>query len=244
MKITELSQLELLQGSFTLIYVLISLIIGILFCGKYFSTKRIEHITLGFSWIFLSSAWWGTTMQFLSIVLFSKTISLFLWMFLANVGIPIAILFWIYSISHIMYKENEKQILLLFMAICVPYEIILLALLFTDPNLVGTQVATFNTISKPYIIVFQLFAIFTAFLTGVVFSIKSMKVDDKEIKWKGRILLIAFISFLIGTIGDALLALSEVPLVIVRLILISSSIEYYLAWFLPDRLKEWLIGPE
>jgi phosphoglycerol transferase MdoB-like AlkP superfamily enzyme len=143
-----------------------------------------------------------------------------------------------------MYKEYEKQILLLFLAICVPYEIILLVLLFTDPNLVGTQVATFNTISKPYIIVFQLFAILTAFITGVVFSIKSMKVDEKEIKWKGRILLTAFISFLIGCLCDALLALSEVPLVIVRLILISSSIEYYLAWFLPDRLKEWLIKTE
>ena len=237
MKITELSQLELLQGSFTLIYVIISLIIGCLFCIKYISSKKIELITLGFAWIFLSSAWWGTTAQFLSIIFFSRTISLFWWLLLGNFGIPIAILCWIYSISHIMYAENEKKILLLFLAICVPYEIILLVLLFTDPTLVGTQVATFNTISRPYIIVFQMFALISAVITGIIFSVKSMKVDDKEIKWKGRILFIAFISFFIGSLCDALLALSEVPLVIIRLILISSSIDYYLAWFLPDRLK-------
>ena len=74
------------------------------------------------------------------------------------------------------------------------------------------------------------------------FSVKSIKVDDPEIKWKGKFLLIAWFSFTIGAILDAALPLTEITLIIVRLILISSSIEFYLGFFLPDQLAKRLIG--
>ena len=88
---------------------------------------------------------------------------------------------------------------------------------------------------------FQIFAVFTTLVTGILFSKESMKVKDPLIKLKGKFLLVAFISFTIGALLDALLAFTPLNLVIVRLILISSAIEYYFGFFVPKRLANWII---
>ena len=70
----------------------------------------------------------------------------------------------------------------------------------------------------------------------MLFSIKSIKVDDPEVKLKGKFLLIGFLSFSAASIMDALIADQLIILLIARLILISSAIEYYLGFFLPKAL--------
>ena len=244
MELKDLTILELLHGTFTLTLVIISIIIGIKILIKYFSTKRIEHVTLGLAWIFLSSAWWGSTFTFLSIIFFARTLDNFTFFLIGNLFIPIALMAWIYSLSHIIYPELEKKIVMLFLVICVPYEITLIIFLLIDPNIIGTKVGTFNSIPNFFVMIFDIFALLTTIITGILFSRLSLKVDDPEIKWRGRFLLIAFISFSIGAGLDALLPLTEIPLIIVRLILISSAIEYYLGWFLPDPIANWLIKEE
>ena len=68
-----------------------------------------------------------------------------------------------------------------------------------------------------------------------------MKVDIKVIQWRGRFMLIAFISFTIGALFDSAIPMSSLTIVLIRLLLISSAIEYYLGFFFPDRLANWLI---
>lgn len=65
--------------------------------------------------------------------------------------------------------------------------------------------------------------------------------DNRNVKIHAKFLLIAFLSFCIAAILEVVLNFSELPLVIIILIFISSVIEYYYGWFLPKRLEKLLL---
>jgi len=69
-------------------------------------------------------------------------------------------------------------------------------------------------------------------------SIKSIKVNNPEVQLKGKILLLGFMSFSIASVLDATVSDITFILIIIRLILISSAVEYYLGFFLPKVLAK------
>ena len=75
-------------------------------------------------------------------------------------------------------------------------------------------------------------------IPGILIARESLKSEDREIKLKGRFLLIAFISWTIGALMDAALDPNIITLTIARLILISSAIEFYCGFLLPERIKK------
>jgi len=236
----ELEYLEQVNSIFTLIFVIISILLGVRILLKYFSLKRKELLTIGFAWIFLTSAWWGGIYAFMSISFFNQQPSTYIFLFLSNIFVPLALICWIFSLVHIFYQEKEKTIITIVILIYLSYDILIIALLSIRTELVGTIEGNIN--SKPTIIplLFLFSAIITTIFTGLLFSIKSIKVDDPEIKLKGVILLIGFLSFSAAGIMDSLIA-DELPLLIIaRLILISSAIEYYLGFFLPKKISNRL----
>lgn len=125
--------------------------------------------------------------------------------------------------------------------ICFSYEVAFIIILIVNPDFIGTTV-NIGTFSIA-IFLFNIFSIFTTIITGILFTRKSMESDDKKTQWKGRFLIIAFISFTIGSTLEVMLFFDppEIIRTIVRIILISSTIEYYLGFFLPDRFAAWLI---
>ena len=238
MKIQDLNQLEILHGTFTLIFIVISILLGIRIFLKYFTYKQKQLITVGLTWIFLSSGWWGSGFSFLSILLIQQPLDQFTYLLIGNVFIPIAIICWIYSFTSLAYPNLKKKLLITYSVICTIFEIYLIISLLIDPNSIGIITGTFY--SQPSLIpmVFLLFAIITTIVTGILFSRNSIRSDKLEVHRKGIILLIAFISFTVGAFMDAVITLTPVTLIIVRLILISSAIEYYFGFLLPERLAK------
>ncbi|MHA1488443.1 MAG: hypothetical protein ACTSRI_02170 [Promethearchaeota archaeon] len=240
--LADLNDLEILQGSFTLTFVLISIILGLIILLKFFSLRKKELIFVGLAWIFLSSAWWGSSFSFLFIVLFDYTFEPFLFLFISNVFIPVAVVCWMYTIGHLMYPESKKIIVSIFLTISILYEIVLISLLIIDPALIGTIKGTFYYQPELIPMVFQMFALLVTIVTGILFSSRSLKSSDLEVKWKARFLLFGFILFTIGAGMDAAITLTPLTLVIVRLLLIISSIFYFLGFLLPDRISKLLIA--
>jgi hypothetical protein len=83
-------------------------------------------------------------------------------------------------------------------------------------------------------------------VTGTLFARRSLRSDNEEVKLKGKLLLAAFLSFSIGAILDSMIGgilgdndpLLPIMVVIVRIILISSAIEFYGGFILPKWLKD------
>ena len=90
-------------------------------------------------------------------------------------------------------------------------------------------------------------------ITGIIFAQKSIKSDDREIKLKGKLLRAAFISFTVAAVFDSLLGaifedptdpLLSIMVVIVRILLIFSALEFYGGFLLPRWMKEVFIKKE
>ncbi|MFX1363678.1 MAG: hypothetical protein ACFFCE_09280 [Promethearchaeota archaeon] len=232
----QLSDIDRVNGIFALIFITISIIIGFRILLKYITLKRKELFTIGLAWIFLSSAWWGGAASFLWMIFTDERLSLIPFLIMSNMFIPIALICWIYSVVHIFYTESEKIITFLVIIVCAIYDLLILVFLFIDTDLVGHIEGDINAVPTLFPLIFQIGAILTALITGSLFSIKSIKIDDPEVKLKGKILLIGFISFSFAAFMDAIIADITVFLIITRIILISSSIEYYIGFFLPKIL--------
>jgi len=131
--------------------------------------------------------------------------------------------------------------MVIYLIICLIYEIILVYLIITDPDQVVTIISTFNSKYNLYPYLFSIFGILTFNITGILFAKKSLRSEDLKIRWKSKFLLFAFILFTIGAIFDAGIRMDVITLVIVRSILIVSSILYYMGFLLPDKIANLLI---
>jgi hypothetical protein len=77
-------------------------------------------------------------------------------------------------------------------------------------------------------------------IIGFVFVKESLKSDKPEIRLKGKLLFLAFLSFIIGTTTE-IINLPLIIIVIGRVILIFSAFAYYCGFMLPRWIKELLL---
>ncbi|MBD3255087.1 MAG: hypothetical protein GF383_08330 [Candidatus Lokiarchaeota archaeon] len=240
MAITDLNEFQIISGTFSVIFVVISLIIGASILRKYLSKKEKTFITVGLTWIFISSPWWPRSIDFILRIFFDSFLSEFAYLFLGIAFIPVALMCWIYSFCVFVYPNYKSKILTVFILIFIVYEFFLLLFLFTNPKLIGFVDGFYAEFSL-FTISYQFFAIITFLITGILFTRESLKSMDQRIRWKGRFLLIAFISFTISALYESAAPLTTLSLALIRILLISSALEYYLGFFLPEFISKRLI---
>jgi len=105
----DLSQLVILRAVFTLAFVLVSMIVGIRILSKYFAYKKKELITVGLTWIFISSAWWPLAFTFLGILLFNYALEPTVYLYLMTAFIPLALISWVYSFANLVYPSKKEK---------------------------------------------------------------------------------------------------------------------------------------
>ncbi|TXT61045.1 MAG: conserved membrane protein of unknown function [Promethearchaeota archaeon] len=231
---------DILKGSLSLVFVIIAIIIGVRILTKYFSLKRKELITVGLTLIFLSSAWWGSAVSFVAYIFFGYSLNEFQFFLLGDAFIAIALISWIYSFTTLTYPEIKKPVLIIYFVIAIAYEIFLFSFLFIDPSVIGT-IETFNSDHSIIPLIFLLFCILTFLITGILFSRESMKSTDPKVRLKGKFILVGMVSFCFGAIFDAGIPLESIWLILVRILLISSAIEYYIGFLLPKKLSDFFL---
>jgi hypothetical protein len=70
---------------------------------------------------------------------------------------------------------------------------------------------------------------------------ESFKSNDQKHRWKGKFLLLAFISLTISLVCEGLMELTPSIYLFIKILHISSAFEYYLGFFLPDKIANLLI---
>ncbi len=240
MALESLSELDILHGTFTLMFVILSIIVGLIILFKAISLKRRELISVGLTLALLSSAWWQSAFAFLFYILFDYMLDTFTYLFIGNFFVPIVFISWMYMFLEFGYPHLKKKIMILVLIICIPFEIFLVIFLFTDPSIIGTRIGLFYYAPSLYALVFQISVILIVIITGILFSIKSIKSADAKIAWKGRFFLMAILCFAAGAILDMGITINPIILVIDRIFLMTSSILFYLGFLLPDSITKLL----
>ncbi|MFX1345739.1 MAG: hypothetical protein ACFFBC_12625 [Promethearchaeota archaeon] len=246
---------DVLQGSFSLIFVVISLIIGITILTKYFEHKNRLFILVGISWIGVANPWIPDSVSFLMQLIVQEWLPRGWYFIIGNVFIPIALLTWLIAYTDMIKRKAQKKVILITVLLSILFEIGFFVLFFIDLDLIGiiNPDRPFTVDFGIFITIYLLVVILVMVVTGVSFAQKSVKSDDREVRLKGKLLRAAFITFTIAAILDSLLGtifedptdpLLAIMVVIVRILLIISALEFYGGFLLPRWMKEIFLKKE
>ena len=234
-----LSGIEILNGSLSLIFVIITVLIALLFLVKYRQYKSKLILLFGIILLLLISSWYASSSSFI-IALFNGTgymTSPQAYFIIGFIPLPIVAFIWSIAFTDLVYQTKKKIFRMVFGIMGIIMELIFFILLFIDPKLIGEVISPIDADYNLFITIYQFFLVLYMLITGILFGKESKKVDDAEINLKGTLLILAFISFVLGAILEILSGLSIVILIIARLILISSSFEFYGGFILPEWMK-------
>lgn len=232
---------DYVQGGFSLIFVVISILIGLIFIIKYLQYENLQLLLVGLVWIGLASPWFPDSINFI-FVFFTNPIPVRLNLIIGNSFLPIVALIWVKAFTDLIYKEKQKLFLIIFAIIAIIFEIYFIISLVVAPSLIGSFL--YGPFQIVYFPLFELFliiyiAVFT--ITGIIFGRESLKSEDIDIQLKGKFLIVAFMSFAVGAILDSIIPREAYLVIITRLILISASLEFYFGFIPPDWLKKLFI---
>ncbi len=237
-----LELVELLQGGFALIYFIITLIVGLKIASRYFENKNIEYLLIGITWIGLAMVWSSDAFNFVLIVLLnSDPLSSEAYLIIGIGFIPVYVLCWLYAFTELLYKNYQKKIVLLSFIYLLIYEAFFWYFLFSDISILGTFKGPFYIEYNYFVIITSILVILIFIITATKFSLASLKSENPEHVLRGKLLLVAVYSFAIAALLDSSIPLSPLIVVITRLILITSSIEFYMAFVLPKWVKNLFI---
>jgi hypothetical protein len=247
-----LEVVDYLQGSFSLIFVIISLIIGITILSKYFEHKNRLLILVGISWIGIANPWMPDSISFLMNLIVGYSLPTPLYLIIGNCFIPIALLTWLIAYTDMIKKKAQKKVITITVILSILFELAFFAFFFIDITLIGVinPIRPFTVEFGLFITVYLMLVIIVMVVTGVIFAQKSVKSTDREIRLKGKLLRAAFITFTIAAIFDSLLGaifpdptdpLLSVMVVVIRVLLILSALEFYGGFLLPRWMKEIFI---
>lgn len=234
-----LSPLETVMAIFSLIIVIIFTTVGIIVASKYRKTKERVYILVGLTWIGIVEAWIPSCIVLIGYFL-TNTVVLNpqQYFFIAIVGYPITTMIWMTGFTEILYKDKQKIFQLIFGIFGIIYEIIFISVLITDYNSVGIFQNAVDVSYNPIVALYLIFSLCQILITGIMISIYTIKTGESANIVRGYFLLAAFITLFIGGIIDAALNLNLLGIVLIRLFVISSAIEFYIGFTLPEYIKK------
>ncbi len=238
-----LTFLETLTGAFSLTIVIISTIVGVRIAMRYFEVKRIEFILVGLTWILLCEIWWSSAFSFLAALATGRGFTPEIYFLIGNLFVPVALFIWLTAFTKFMYKEKQKILQLLAVITGIIYYIFFFVFLVIDITMIGVM---FNPVDAEYrgFVILYLICVLSIFLiTGILFGKESLRSSSPENKLRGKLILLAVFSFTVGAALDGLKPVLfsqgiEFVLIIDRVILISSALEFYLAFSPPSWFKK------
>lgn len=225
------------------IFVIFSIIVGIHIISKYPKFKRTTLLLVGIVWIGMIEPWFTSILSYLYTLITGKMLSIILYLFIAVFFIPVTVILWTIAFIKLVYNEKKNIFIGLIVIYNILFEIFFLYFLFTDPSILGTLHGPINIEWHLFLQCYFLSVLLLLLATGVIFYFKSQNSNNQEIKLRGKFLLIAFISYVVGGIIDAAIYTTEniAILLITRILFILSAIEFYYGFTLPKWIKRRLI---
>ena len=236
-----LSPIDFLNGSFSLIFVSITIIVGLKIASKYFEIKQRIFWLVGLGWAGICSAWYPSTIAFLFVLITGKGLEPIMYFFIGNLVLHLAATLYITGITEMIYHEKQKLIVAIFVIIGIIYNIYFYYYLFTDLSEIGILEGYFDVTYVRIVRYYLIFYIAILSVFTLLLARNSLKSDQIILKWKGIFLVSASICYIIGAILDSAFILTEITLILARVILISSSILFYIGFMLPEFIKKRII---
>ncbi len=242
MLFVELDEATRISGYLGIISLFVVLLISTLVLTRAIHRKN-KLLYIFFIVVLLTpSPWYPSNFEFIYWLITGNTFDYHIYMLIGTIGLPIALLGWIYIYMTTLKPERTKLILTIYIIFSIFYHVYLFYFLYLAPDapverMLGNKTGPLNMIHKGLIIIYFMVALTTATITGIHFSLVSMRSDVREVRWKGKFLLISFILFGIGAVGDGFFEVAPIHMFIFRTLLTISSVFYYVGFVMPSWMK-------
>jgi len=237
----SLTTLDFINGLFSLLVIIVGAIIGLSIASKYIKNKEKSYLYLGIALIGLYCPWWPSGISFLSVLITGQPISAVMYALLGHILIPLFMILWFLGLTEMIFQDKRKILLIGYSIILAIAEIYVIYALLFDLNLIIMEfTAIFDVRFNRIWLIYLLFISSTVAITGILFAWQTLKSDDPVLKFKGRALIIAFLTHPICAIVDGGLELNEIGLIIIRSILMFGAVMFYIGFFMPKFIKKLL----
>ncbi|MGQ4875677.1 MAG: hypothetical protein ACP6IY_16550 [Promethearchaeia archaeon] len=236
-----LNEFQILTGIFSIVVVVIYSLVGLKIALRYIEKRQRDFLLVGITWFGLASPWWPSSISFILAMATGGNglqDNPEIYFILGNILIPVFLITWIIAFTDLLYKEQQKIIIWLFIIYGVAFEVVFFALLFSDPASIGELSGPVDVEYLSFVSIFLLSILVILFITGYLFGRESMRSDNPEIKLKGKLIIISITLFDIGAAMDAALELTLPILIVARIILILSALGFYGGFLLPNWIKK------
>ena len=246
MQFQVLSGLAKLSGFTAMVSVCIGFFFGAIVLVKSIKFKQALIFNFFLCIVFTLSPWFPSGLGYLYWVITEEVLNYQIYVLVGTIGIPIAIIAWLNVYMTTLRPEKKSLILILYGIFSLIFEIYLFFNLFYAPGApVESLLGTFDDPTNPmdidykgFVLIYLGASILIACITGIDFSIKSIKYEKApSLIWKGKFLLIAFILFGFSAIFDALIVMTPLLLIIIRITLVAATFFFYLGFILPKWLR-------
>jgi hypothetical protein len=236
-----LTPIEILHSSFSLVAIIISILIGLIIISKYFKFKQRNILLIGIFWTGLTFPWLPTVITFIMLLTVGYGLPVEGYILIGIVILPITVLCGLTAFTSLLGVKRTKRrlVLLSVLAFNLVFESLIFYFLFTNVDVIATLTDPLTIQWSVFSQIYFIINLVLFLVTGILFSKKSLQSESREIRFKGKLLMAAFISFTIGTVLDFAIP-NPLTYIIARLILLSSSIEFYIGFLLPERIKRLL----
>lgn len=235
---------EFINGLFSLIFVSISVMVGLIIASRFLKYKDRNLLLVGAAWIFICEPWWAVSINFLLILFTGQILPLEIYLLIGYAFVPVALESWIIALTNLKYKKKQVTIIISITIINVLYEVLFFYFFFTDIAMIGILQGPVDLKYGIFLMSYLLIVLIIAIVTGILFARTSMKSDNPEIKLKGKFLLMAFIFYFIGSVFSIFSSYSITLLILARIITILASIEFYCGFILPNWIKRLFLKQE
>ncbi len=216
------------------------MITGIYIASRYKKYKKEIFLYWGIAWIGFYEPWWGPGFSFLSYLLTGQPLSPFMYLLLGNIFVPLFVILWMMGFTEMIYQNKRKILIIIYLTISAVAEIFLIYALITDVSILIEFTGIFDVTFSRIWLAYLLFISFTIAIMGIIVAWHSLKSDDRELRFQGKILLLAFILYPTCAILDGGIELNEIGLIIVRSLLIIESLLFYIGFVVLKFIKKKL----
>jgi len=223
----NLDPLDILNGSFSVIVVATAFIVGFKLIFKYFQYKEKVFLSVGFVAICTSEPYWPHVISYFSTLITGQGLSAQIYFLIGNLFIPFAILFWLWALTDLIYKNKKKLVLFIGILYTFIFEICFFLLLLINPNMIGQRLGEIDVQYEFIMISILVSALGIILITGLSLARESLKSDNPEVKMRGRLLILGFTMFVIGVSLDVLIISNYFNLTISRIIIIIAAFGFY-----------------
>ena len=241
----ELTQDAQLNGIFTLIAIAFIIPFGIITLIKAIKTK--EKILYPFFLCIMTifAGWYPGALGYLYWLITNDFLSYEVYVLVGPILMPITTASWLYIYLYVVHSKKYLIFLYIFIIGSLIWLLIFLYYLFFAPNapvetyLTIVDQENLDTTYSSFVLFYLLTCLIIALITGFHFSINGMRSSNITTKLKSKFVLIGFISYISSAILDSITNF-PVIVIIARLLLIITSICFYIGFIMPSWAKKIL----